>query len=184
DRVALAGQRLQPRDVPVQPGAELVVEAAPGQHLHGHRPVVAQPVLAAELRAPVMQPDVGLVENFTGHGILLVRGGTGVLLTLRGYTARWPAPAGAAVKRGASGGPAGRRAGTTTMSHRCCPDHDDVTSSWLAGGAAVTGVAAGRGAATGKRSGLVGWVGADGGAGLPLLLDPAEVPDAQGNDPG
>src|SRR4029077_7694485 len=31
---------------------------------------------------------------------------------------------------------------------------------------------------------LVGWVGGDRGAGLPLLLDPAEVPDAQGHDPG
>src|SRR5262249_6883791 len=119
DRVALAGQRLQPRDVPVQPGAELVVEAAPGQHLHGHRPVIAQPVLAAELRAPVMQPDVGLVENFTGHGILLVRGGNGVLRTLRGYSARWRAPADTAVKREASGVLADRPAGTTPMSHWC-----------------------------------------------------------------
>ncbi len=71
DRIVLAGQRLQPRHVAVQPGTDLVVEAAPGQHLRGHRPVVAQPVLAAELRAPPVQSDVGLVENFTGHEILL-----------------------------------------------------------------------------------------------------------------
>ena len=71
NRIALAGQRLQPRDVPVQPGGDLILVTAPGQHLHGHRPVVAQPVLAAPFRAPSVQPDVRLIENFTGHEILL-----------------------------------------------------------------------------------------------------------------
>ncbi len=69
DRVALAGQVHQARDVPVQPGADLRAVAAPGQHLDRHRAVVAQPVVAAPLRAPLVQPDVRLVEHITGHEI-------------------------------------------------------------------------------------------------------------------
>jgi hypothetical protein len=70
DRVVLTGQVHQARDVPVQPGADLRAVAAPGQYLDGHWAVVAQAVVAAPLRPPLVQPDVRLVEHITGHEIL------------------------------------------------------------------------------------------------------------------